>query len=118
MKPSEDESQPPESPERPPRRHHYADSRPDDLIGSDASGRVRIDRVIPLHWVIGIIGASAINAAATYYGQQQLIEKVAEMRGEIRAITSSLAAGVNQGTEHSMRLRAIERRLDQIELRK
>ena len=31
-------------------------TRPGDLVGQDASGRVRIDRVLPLPWVLGILG--------------------------------------------------------------
>ena len=100
-------------------RHTQApDSLPSDLVGKDASGRVRIDRVIPLPWVMGVIGAGIINAAAMYYGQQQLIEKVTDMRTEIRAITAAISLASTRDTEHSMRLQQLERRVDQLETRK
>jgi hypothetical protein len=94
------------------------DSLPGDFIGKDSTGRVRIDRVIPLPWVMGVIGAGIVNAAAMYYGQQQLIEKVGEMRSEIRAITAAISLASTRDTEHSMRLQSLERRMDQIEGRR
>lgn len=98
--------------------HRPQESLPGDLIGTDGSGKVRIDRVIPLHWVIGIIGAGFVNAAATYYGQQQLIEKVSDMREEIRSITAAINTGARSDMEHATRLHALERRMDQLESRK
>ena len=94
------------------------DSLPGDLIGKDAAGRVRIDRVIPLPWVLGIIGAGVMNAAAMYYGQRQLIEAVAELKTDVRGLVSGVAASVNRDTEHSLRIQALERRVDQLETRK
>lgn len=99
-------------------RSKHPDTRPGDVVGTDDSGRVRIDRVIPLQWVMGIIGAGVINAAAMYYGQQQLIEKVGEMRTEIKAITSAIIAASNRDIEHSMRLQTLEQRVTQMENRK
>jgi hypothetical protein len=100
------------------RRNLPPDSQPNDLIGTDASGKVRIDRVIPLPWVMGVIGAGIVNAAAMYYGQQQLIEKVTDMRAEIRAITAAISLAATRDTEHSMRIQNLERRVDQLEARK
>lgn len=100
------------------RRNLPPDSQPNDLVGTDASGKVRIDRVIPLPWVLGVIGAGIVNAAAMYYGQQQLIEKVTDMRAEIRAITAAIALAATRDTEHSMRIQNLERRVDQLEARK
>ena len=94
------------------------DSLPTDLVGSDASGKVRIDRVIPLPWVLGVIGAGIVNAAAMYYGPPQLIEKVTDMRAEIRAITAAISLAATRDTEHSMRIQNLERRVDQLEARK
>lgn len=94
------------------------DSQPSDLIGTDADGKVRIDRVIPLPWVMGVIGAGIVNAAAMYYGQQQLIEKVGDMRTEIRAISAAIAIGSNRDTEHSMMLQQLDRRITQLEGRR
>jgi len=99
-------------------RTKHPDTRPGDVVGIDETGRVRIDRVIPLQWVMGIIGAGVINAAAMYYGQQQLIEKVGEMRNEIKAITSAIVAASNRDIEHSMRLQTLEQRVTQMENRK
>lgn len=84
----------------------------------DDSGRLRIDRVIPLPWVMGVIGAGVVNAAAMYYGQQQLIEKVGEMRTEVRGVTAAIAAGTNRDIEHSLRLQTLEQRVNQMESRK
>jgi len=102
-----------------------SDSLPGDLVGTDSAGNVRIDRVIPLSWALGIIGGVLILAAQQYYGQQQLIEKVADMRTEykataveIRAITNALSNASTRDTEHSMLLQALERRVTQLEGRR
>lgn len=102
-----------------------SDSQPGDLVGTDSAGNVRIDRVIPLSWALGSIGGVLILAAQQYYGQQQLIEKVADMRSdykataaEIRSITSALSNALSRDTEHSMLLQALDRRVSQLETRK
>jgi hypothetical protein len=95
-----------------------ADTQPGDRIGTDSVGRVRIDRVIPLPWVMGIIAAGVMNAASMYYGQQQLITIVAELKGEVRAINSGMAAAQNRDTEHTLRLQALERSQDNERARK
>lgn len=94
------------------------DTKPGDFVGTDSSGRVRIDRVIPLHWVLGIILAGVLNAAATYYGQQQLVATVAELKTEVRATNDARAAMNNKLTEHSVELGAIKRRVEMLESRK
>jgi hypothetical protein len=94
------------------------DTQPGDRISTDSVGRVRIDRVIPLPWVLGIIAAGVMNAASMYYSQQQMISVVAELKGEVRAITAGMAAAQNRDTEHTLRLQALERSQDNERARK
>jgi hypothetical protein len=91
------------------------DSRPGDLVGRDTAGKVRIDRVIPLPWLVGMMAAIVAQAAALYYGQQQTIEKVGELRADVRSLNGSAAVAATRDVEHTMRLQALERRVDVIE---
>ena len=98
-----------------PPHHDISDSRPGDFIGRDESGRIKIDRVIPLPWLLGILGAVAVNAAAMYYGQQQMIEKVSELKLDVKALASTAAHLNGRDIEHGMRIQALERRVDAVE---
>jgi len=91
------------------RRNLPPDSQPNDLVGTDASGKVRIDRVIPLPWLIGIVGAGVISSAQQYFGQQRLIDEVKELRGEMRVMTQAAALSSNRDTEHSMLIQGLQR---------
>lgn len=98
--------------------HAHPESRPGDFIGRDHEGRVKIDRVIPLPWLIGILGMVAANAAAVYYGQQQLVEKFSELKIDVRALAGTAAHLNGRDIEHTLRIQSIERRLDTLEARK
>ena len=91
------------------------DSRPGDLVGRDDSGRVRIDRVLPLPWVIGMMVGIGLQAATLYYGQQQVAEKVLELRSDVRALNNATQTAATRDVEHSMRIQSLERRVDVIE---
>lgn len=92
-----------------------SESRPGDLVGRDSAGRVRIDRVIPMPWLIGMIGAILLQAAALYYGQAQVAERVAELRADVRSLNSAGAAAATRDVEHAMRIQALERRVEIVE---
>lgn len=92
------------------------DTQPNDLVGKGPDGKWRIDRVVPFQWLMGIIGGVLVLAAQQYYAQQQLIEKVSDMRteykataAEIRAITSSLSSASTRDAEHSLLIQALQR---------
>lgn len=91
------------------------DSQPTDLVGTDHTGRVRIDRVIPLQWVLGVIAAGVVNAAAMYYGQQQLIAGLAELKAEVRTLTQTSTTGQLLDREHTLQIADHERRLTNLE---
>lgn len=94
---------------------HHPDSRPGDFIGRDVSGRIKIDRVIPLPWLVGICGAIVAQAAAMYYGQQQIAEAVRELKGDVRELTNGASAAASKDVEHTLRIQAVERRVDILE---
>ena len=91
------------------------ETRPGDLVGRDSAGRVRIDRVIPMPWLIGMIGAILVQAAALYYGQAQVAERVAELRADVRNLNSAGAVAATRVVEHTMRIQALERRVEIVE---
>lgn len=91
------------------------DSRPGDFVGRDAAGRMRIDRVIPLPWLVGVLGAILLQAAALYYGQAQVAERVSELRTDVRSLNSAGAVAATRDVEHSMRIQALERRVEIVE---
>lgn len=95
------------------------DSKPHDLVGTDVTtGRMRVDRVVSMQWVLSIIGTIIAAGASIYYGQQQLIKEFAEMRLEMRAFSAALSASSTKDTEHTLRLQSLEKRVDMIEARK
>ena len=50
---------------------------------------VKIVREIPMWGVVGVIAALGAQAVALYYGQQSLAEKMAEVRAEVRNLTTA-----------------------------
>lgn len=92
-------------------------TKPGDFVGTDPSGRVRIDRVIPLTWVLGIVGAGIVNAASMYYGQQQLVTQVALLAGEVKELRIEVRALSSRDVEQGVRLAEHERRIQALEAR-
>ena len=94
---------------------HHSDSRPGDFIGRDAGGRVKIDRVLPLPWLIGIMGAIGLQAVALYYGQQRLADTVVEMKVDVKSLANGASAAAARDVEHTLRIQSLERRVEAIE---
>lgn len=90
-------------------------TKPGDLVGQTIDGRVRIDRVIPLTWVIGIVAAGVVNAASAYYTQQQLIAQVGGMATELRELRIEVRALTARDVEQGVRLAEHERRIQALE---
>ena len=90
-------------------------TRPGDLRGQDSEGRVRIDRVIPLPWLLGGIAAIALQGVALYYGQQQTAEAVRKMEGRIEAMVTLQAAAQVADAERRAEVRELRRRIEALE---
>jgi hypothetical protein len=95
----------------------HTQTKPGDLVGTDSNGRVRIDRVIPLTWVLGIVGAGIVNAAVAYSTQQQLIAQVGALAAEVKELRIEVRALSARGVEHGVRLAEHERRIQALEVR-
>ncbi|MCL4695460.1 MAG: hypothetical protein KJ023_00135 [Burkholderiaceae bacterium] len=93
-------------------------TKPGDLVGRDASGRIRIDRVIPLPWLVGLMLALAGNAATMYYGQQQLAGDMADLKTEVRALATWQGQSLAKDAEVAVELRELRRRVEILEQRR
>lgn len=101
------------------------DTRPGDLIGADTEGRIRIDRVIPLPWLLGVVALMLLQAASVYRqalqldaGQTQLRDLVIELKAEVRLLREASTAKDLKDTAHDVRLLEHERRITALEARK
>ena len=96
----------------------YPTTKPGDLVGHDSSGRVRIDRVIPLPWLLGGVGAIALQGVALYYAQQQTAEAVREMKSQLTAIVAAQTAAQVADADSRADLRELRRRVEALEARR
>ena len=95
-----------------------ATTKPGDLVGHDAQGRVRIDRVLPLPWVLGSLGAVIVQAVAGYYQLQQATDQLREMRSRLDAVLSWQSLQQVSDAEHRAEIRELRRRVEQLEARR
>lgn len=93
-------------------------TRPGDLVGHDSEGRVRIDRVIPLQWVLGMLGIVAVQAATLWFQVQAGTEAIKEMRVDLRAMTTWQSQALVKDAEVAGELRDLRRRVEQLEARR
>lgn len=93
-------------------------TKPGDLVGHDAEGRVRIDRVIPLQWVLGMLGAVVVQAMASYYQLQQATDQLREVRARLDGMIAWQGAAQISDAEHRSDIRELRRRIDQLEARR
>lgn len=91
-------------------------TKPGDLVGHDSTGRVRIDRVVPLQWVLTILGVVAAQAATLWFQVQSSTESIKEMRVDLRAMTAWQSQSLVKDAETSHRLRDLERRIELLEV--
>lgn len=90
-------------------------SKPGDLVGHDASGRVRIDRVIPLPWVLGMLMAVIVQAVAGYYQLQQTTEQLREVRARLDGMLAWQSVVQISDAEQRAEIRELRRRIEQLE---
>lgn len=93
-------------------------TKPGDLIGHDSDGRVRIDRVLPLPWLLGIVGGIALQGVALYYGQQQQAESVREIKSELKAMATWQASVLVKDADQAADIRDLRRRVEALEARR
>ncbi|MFO1268539.1 MAG: hypothetical protein U1F25_13590 [Rubrivivax sp.] len=95
-----------------------AETKPGDLVGQDAAGRVRIDRVIPLPWLLGGIGAIAVQGMALYYSQQQTGDTVRKIESRLDALVSLQGTSQIADAELRAEVRELRRRIESMEARR
>lgn len=93
-------------------------TRPGDFVGQDSSGRIRIDRVVPLQWVLGLLGLVAVQAATLWFQVQASTEAIKEMRAELRGMTAWQGQVLVKDAEVGYKVRDLERRIEALEGRK
>jgi hypothetical protein len=89
-------------------------SKPGDLVGHNLEGQVVIDRRIPLPWMLGLVGAVALQAVLMYTKLENNTEKMADLTIEMKAVRASTSGTSERMMEHTMILREHERRLSEI----
>lgn len=96
-----------------------SETKPGDLTGVDSrSGAIRIDRVIPLHWVLGLIGAIALQAVLLWQGQQAQAKAIGDMASQVTTLATKVEAKNLKDIEHDLRLDEHARRINALENRK
>jgi len=93
------------------------DTRPGDLMGPDSHGELRISREIPLPWLVGIVFGLFVQAAAVWFGQQQITKDVVELKTTIRQASDTLAAMTGKDIEHSLKIIEMDRRINALEVK-
>lgn len=91
------------------------DTKPGDLMGPDAQGKLRISREIPLPWLVGVAAFLCVQALTVWLGQQRMTEDVRELKLTIREINERSQAIVGKDIEHTLKIIEIERRLSNLE---
>lgn len=95
-----------------------ATTKPGDLVGQDSDGRVRIDRVIPLQWVLSILGAVVLQGMAGYYQLQQATEQLREMRSRLESFASAQSLQAVHDAEQASEIRELRRRIESLEAKR
>lgn len=90
-------------------------TQPGDFVGRARDGSIRIDRVIPLQWVLGMLGVVIAQAATLWFQVQAGTEAIKEMKVDVRAMTSWQSQALVKGAEVDSDIREIRRRLEALE---
>lgn len=90
-------------------------TRPGDLVGRSSDGSVRIDRVIPLQWVLGMLGVVIAQAATLWFQVQAGTEAIKEVKVELRAMSSWQSQALVKGAEVDSDIRELRRRIEALE---
>lgn len=90
-------------------------TKPGDLVGHDSEGRVRIDRVIPLPWVMSILGVVLLQAATLWFQVQAGTEAIKEMRTDLRSMSTWQNQALVKDAQIDGMLNDLRRRIEQLE---
>ncbi len=93
-------------------------TKPGDLVGQDAEGRVRIDRVLPLPWVLSMLAAIAVQAVVTWQQGQNTTETVRKIESRLDAMVTLQGAAQIADAELRAEVRELRRRLNAMEARR
>ena len=99
------------------------DTQPGDMVHRDEQDRpIRISREIPLPWLLGMLGALALQAIAIYYGQQEHARLLVTQQRSIESASAEIkivAQGISTVNlsivKHDMQIDDMRSRLSQIE---
>lgn len=93
-------------------------TKPGDLVAKRPDGSVRIDRVIPLPWLLGGVGAIAVQGMALYYSQQQTGDTVRKIESRLDALVSLQGTSQIADAELRAEVRELRRRIESMEARR
>lgn len=94
------------------------ETKPGDLRGTDSEGRVRIDRVIPLPWVLGMLGAVVVQAVTMWTQGQTTTDTVRKIETRLDALVSLQGTSQIADAELRAEVRELRRRVDAMEARR
>ena len=92
-------------------------TKPGDIIGQDSAGRIRIDRVIPLPWVLGMLVAVVAQAVTLWMQVQGTTDTVRRIDTRLEAIVSWQSTSQIADAEFRSEVRELRRRVEQLEVR-
>ena len=95
-----------------------AESKPGDLVGQDSSGKVRIDRVIPLPWALGMLSAVIVQAVTLWFQVQAASDTIKEVRQELKVLSAWQNQALVKDAEVVGELRELRRRVENLEARR
>ncbi len=95
-------------------RVRETDTQPASL-GRDTVAAVKITREIPLWGILSVVAILGGQAVSTYYGQQQLTEKVTLLTTEVRTLSHDLNRAANAQTGFQYQLEDLRRRVESVE---
>lgn len=78
---------------------------------------IRVTREIPMHWLLGIVGAIGISLVNSYFVQQDQTKQVEKLNTQLEKVVTALAAGSQKSQEHEFEIMDLKRRLAAVELR-
>lgn len=85
--------------------------RSDDAMGNP----IRVTREIPLWGILTVIGALGAQGVSAYYGQARLVENVAGLTTEVRALATEVNSLTRTQTGFQFQLEDMRRRLEALE---
>ncbi len=68
--------------------------------------KMRVDHVIPLPWLLGLVGAILLWAAVQHFGLQNLAEKLSQASDSVKTLSAQVQA--LSGEVSKQNIRAVE----------